>query len=375
MKKVLVIAPYRDGTGWSHSSEQTILALDAVDIDVVPRAIKLNDVSGEVSERIVELEKKSTKGADIVIQYLLPHQLDYSGHFQKNIAYYMTETSHFRNTSWPQRINTMDEAWVPCEQNKTAAVESFVTKPIHVVPVPADTEKYQKKYEKLSIPQLKDKFVFYHIGEVNRRKNLATLVKAFHLEFGPQEPVALVIKGVVPGASVADTEKHIAEICNQTKKHLKLYNRVDIYHGEIIISQRLTEEQIMGLHASCDCYVSPSYGEAWNIPAFDAMAMGKTPICTNIGGPSDYLDAGKEDAGWLIPWKKEPVFGMEGTFDDLYVGNEDWAAIDIYRLRLAMRAAFEDKELREQKAEAGIARANDYSQQAVGMIMKGLLDE
>lgn len=371
MKKVLVVAPYRDGTGWAHSSEQTILALDSVGVDVVSRAIKLNDVNGEVSDRIVELEKKSIRNSDIVIQYLLPHQMDYCGQFEKNIAYYMCETSHFRNTSWPQRINTMDEAWVPCIQNQIASIDSYVKTPIKVVPVPADISKYQKTYEKANIPHLKDKFVFYHIGEVNRRKNLFTLVKAFHLEFEPQEPVALVIKGTVPGASPADTERHIAEICNSTKRSLKLYNKLEVYHGEIIISKRLTEEEMMGLHASCDCYVSPSYGEAWNIPAFDAMAMGKTPICTDVGGPSDFI---RDDAGWLVPWKPEPVFGMEGTFNDIYVGNEDWAAIDVYELRKSMREAFEHRGLREIKAEIGMARAVEYSQQAVGMQMRNLLD-
>src|SRR5690606_13575351 len=136
-----------------------------------------------------------------------------------------------------------------------------------------------RKYETFNIPYLKDKFVFYTIGEVSRRKNLVAFLKAFHLEFRPDENVAIVIKGNIPGVSPNQVDEHIREICNTVKDQLKLYRRKELYHSEVIIGQRLNEEQIMQLHTTGDCYVSASYGEGWNMPAFDAMAMGKTPIC------------------------------------------------------------------------------------------------
>ena len=37
--KVLYIGHYRDGTGWGNAALNNILSLDAVGIDVVPRAI------------------------------------------------------------------------------------------------------------------------------------------------------------------------------------------------------------------------------------------------------------------------------------------------------------------------------------------------
>ena len=42
-------------------------------------------------------------------------------------------------------------------------------------------------------------------------------------------------------------------------------DRVDYY---------ISEEDIYSIHSSCDCFVMPSYGEAWCIPAFDAMGFG-----------------------------------------------------------------------------------------------------
>lgn len=386
--KVLYIGPYKDGTGWAHAAHENILALDAAGVDVVPRPLKLNNVDAEISPRIKELEDQSDKGCDIVIQNALPHHMDYSGKFDKNIAYYFTETSHFKNCSWAERLNLMDAGWVPCESVRRSSRESNVNIPLEIVPVPCDVTRYQKKYERLNIPYLNDKFVFYTIGEVHRRKNLTALLKAFHLEFGPYEDVALVIKGSLPGMPPSEMDKHIGEMCNQVKDNLKLYKNHSLYHKEVIITQPLKEEQIMQLHNTGDCYVSPSYGEGWNIPAFDAMAMGKTPICTAQGGPLDFLmdieqiytghgGVDFEDiwGGWLVASHTEPVFGMKETFADLFVGNEEWESVDIDELRKAMRTAFTNREEKQKRAENGINLAYNYSHLAVGTRMKELLSE
>ena len=60
--KVLYIGCYRDGTGWGNAAIDYILSLDAVGVDVVPRAIKLNNKQVELPSRIVELENKSSSG-------------------------------------------------------------------------------------------------------------------------------------------------------------------------------------------------------------------------------------------------------------------------------------------------------------------------
>ena len=56
--KVLYIGNYKDGTGWGNACANNILALDAVGVDVVPRAITFNNSNGGCNERILELESK-----------------------------------------------------------------------------------------------------------------------------------------------------------------------------------------------------------------------------------------------------------------------------------------------------------------------------
>jgi len=368
--KVLYIGCYRDGTGWAHAAQGYILSLDAAGIDVVPRFIKLNENNSKVPRRIAELEKKDDKGCDIVIQHVLPHQAKFNGNLDKNICLYVAETDHCRNNIWAERINLMDEAWVPNTfMAEEFCINSNIITPHRVLPHAFDVSKYQKQYEPLEIPYLKDKFVFYYIGEISRRKNIGALLKAFHLEFAPDEEVAILIKGHMPGASANESLSHLQEMSHKVKDGLKIYPSEELYHKELFVCDYISEEEIMQIHASCDCFVSPSFGEAWGIPIFDAMSMGKTPICVEYGGPKDFLG----DGGYFAKSRIENCFGAIDTFEDMYVGSENWCSIDINSLRQSMRSVYENKEERERKASVGINNSYNYSYLNVGKKMQQAL--
>ncbi len=369
MSKVLYIGVYRDGTGWGQAAIDYILALDAAGVDVVPRPLKLNDFNHEPPARVLELEKKSAQGCDVVIQHVLPHQCVYDGHFRKNICLYASETSNFKSSVWADRLNLMDEAWVINLQMQYAAVMSGVTVTTRVIPHATDVERFQRSYEPLDVLKPyreRGDFLFYFVGEMVRRKNLAALLKAFHLEFDPYEPVQLVIKTSLPGKGHEEARGHIRGFCDEIKRGLKLHYPKQ----ELVFTERLTDHGMMRLHAGCDCFVLPSYGEAWAIPAFDAMALGKTPIVTACGGFLGYMS---DASGWLVRSHFEPVFGALDSFDDLYTGHENWEAVDIGHLRRCMRNAFGSESLRKDKARHGTARAYDFSYDRVGQLMKEAL--
>jgi len=244
---------------------------------------------------------------------------------------------------------------------------------MRVIPICCDTAKYGVDYKPLDIDVEEDKFVFYTIGEITKRKNLPALLKAFHTEFQHNENVALVIKGNYPGRSPADSLRGLKHQTLSIKQDLKIFEDPELYIPEVLITKRLTEEEVMRLHTRCDCFVMPSYGESWCIPAFDAMAMGKTPICSRIGGMEDYLARG---GGWLVKGRLEPVSGALDTFPYLWVAHENWFNIDILELMHTMRSAYQlSSDTREVMAEAGMERAYDYSLFNVGTMMKKALEQ
>ena len=373
--KVLFIGVYRDGTGWAKAAIDYILAMDAVGIDVACRPLKLNANNYPIPDKISELENKPSKGADICIQNVLPHYLDYNGYFDKNIALYFSETSSFHRSVWPQRINCMDEAWVPCEQMSEASMASGVTVPIKVIPCASDTTKFDPSRPVFEIPQLNDTFSFYFIGDMTRRKNLVALIKAFHLEFDISEPVSLLIKTTKYDSPPEETMEEVKGMCNKIKENLKIYPSLDKYKYEFIVTEHISEEEMYSLHTTCNCFVMPSYGEAWCIPAFEAMGFGNTPICSNVGGPSEYL---KNGGGFLLPVRAEPVFGMMDTFNDIYTGHENWWSVDVLAMQQKMRTVFEmwknDREGHLKIQQQGRLSAEQYSYENVGNMIKKELE-
>ena len=349
--KVLYAGCYRDGTGWGKAAEGYILAMDSVGIDVVPRPIKLNQNQVPIPKRIIELEEKDSFGSDVCIQHTLPHLMEYSTKFDKNIALYATETSNFIDSGWSRQINMMDEAWVINNQMAQASKNSGVEIPIKIVPHACDFSKFEKSHKKMNLPISRNNFIF-------------------HTEFDPSEPVSIMIKSHKYGLTPDETAVQIRNMCNEIKTGLKKFLNIGDYKEDLIVTDFISDEDVYRIHNSCDCFVMPSYGEAWCIPAFDAMGFGKTPICTNIGGMADFI----KDAGFLVEGVMEPVCGMLDTFTDLFTGNEDWCSVSIQGLQECMRHVYENQDKLKNMKKTGLKQAYEYSHKNIGNLIKGLLD-
>jgi glycosyltransferase involved in cell wall biosynthesis len=363
--KILYIGAYKDGTGYAQAAIDYILSLDSIGIDVVPRHVKLNNVQTTVPDRINTLERASVRGCSHVIQHVLPSMMDRNG-LLYNIGLYASETSDFIDSGWTEKLNLMDEIWVINHQMVDAARKSGVNVPIHIVPHAIDTSKFEQNYKNIEqIAQYKNDFIFYTIVDNIRRKNLAALIKAFHLEFDNDEPVQLLIK------SSENQYGATKKFCDDIKVGLRLYESVEHYKKEIIIGNRVTQESIYKIHSSCNCFVLPSYGEAWAIPAMDAIGFGKTPIVTACTGFLDYIN---NDVGWLAKCTEDSVFGMFESPSGLYSGRETWWNVNLLDLRRCMREAYSNKELRKKKAEAGVLKVYEYDHKKIGLRMKGILN-
>ena len=125
-----------------------------------------------------------------------------------------------------------------------ASKDSGVTIPIHVVPHAADFSKFESGYKKLDIPNIHGDFVFYFVGELNKRKNLEAFVRAFHSEFGTNEPVSILIKSNKHGLNSDQCASQIQTICNTVKAGLKKHPNILNYKEDLIITDFLSEKDI-----------------------------------------------------------------------------------------------------------------------------------
>ena len=365
--KILYLANYKNLSGWSQQAVNTILSLDTIpDITVVPRHVNiLNNTNPDLPERIKELESNSDRNPDIIIQNVLPSMMEVTTRVLKNVGYFVCESSNFKATGWQHKLNMMSETWVPCYHNKKAALASNVDVATHIVPEATDISKYTKQYPTHRVREsFSDDFIFYTIGEWTTRKNTEAIIKAFHLEFHPLEPVQLFIK-TSPGVN-------IGQKLEEARNDLRLYKDPNRYKRENVQAEFLNEDSINSIHQSCDAFISASHCEAWCIPAIDAMGFGKPVIAPTYGGFADYLTdknsfpvTGVED----YIWRSDIGNGVP----DIYLSSEQWFYLTLKSLREQMRSVYEKKDLVKRKTSQAKEDIKKYSYKSVGKIIENLL--
>ena len=358
--KILYVGNYKDGTGWATACINNILALDSANVEVVPRSITFEQETVEYPDRIKQLEENSALNCDICIQHTLPHLYSYNSNF-KNIGFMATEVDSFKDTCWQYHANIMDEIWVPSLHTKGACRKSGITVPVNVAPHSLNISKYVAS-DGNTIQELNDTFNFAFIGEFVERKNLAALLKAFHIEFHPLEPVNLFIK------TSLQTLPQVQEYCAQIKSGLKLRKQ---YKEEILVCGRLPRKDYISVLNQCHSFVMPSRGEAFCIPALEAMAL-KIPVIHTA-------DTGMEDfcVGPTVRSEQVPCFGAMSTLPNLCTANSRWSEINIDDLCVAMRNAYmqwNTEQERDQKQEAyDMAQRHDHK--VIGQQLKELLHD
>lgn len=132
-----------------------------------------------------------------------------------------------------------------------------------------------------------------------------------------------------------------------------------------VIPEVLDEQQMIELYQNCDVFVSPSRAEAFNIPCLEALALGKPVITTNFGGQTDFCN---DKNSWIIGGELKEV-----EHEILYEGIK-WLTPDIKELKKAMREAFEDKKLTEEKGKEALKTASNMKWEDSAKKLYNLLD-
>jgi glycosyltransferase involved in cell wall biosynthesis len=342
--KVAFLAPYRDGTGYSKAAIENILALDSVGVEVVPRSIKMTNTTGEVPARIKELEKGDLLNVDVVYQYNLPSEFVYKGGV-KNVGSYDYETDSFPNSDWIHQLSMMDQVIVSCNHQKEAIANqsSAVEAKTVVIPHPVDTAKFKKDYPLIDFGLPKDTLKFYTIAEFGRRKNIPALLLAYFSRFSSDDNVALILKTHMPNRDRTAASKMVKEIIEDLKDGMGRFSSPDRYPKVILQTGYMTDDEINSLHMSCNVFVTASHGEAWCLPAIDALGFGNQVIAPNHGAFKDYVRHASD--GFLISGTESPVFGVTGAPKGLYTADENWYNVSINQLGGAMERFNSDNEL------------------------------
>ena len=365
--KVLYLGHYREKSGWATAAINNILALDSVGVDVVCRDVTLTGNMGKVPERILELEKRSTQDATHCIQHLLPHHLNATSTVAKNVACFAAESINLQKNIWHEQLALMDEIWVG---NKTQLdnISKFTNK-AKIMPYSFNCKAYQEK----QITNRNSRFSFYHISDINQRKNIESIVRCYYHTFDIFDPVQLILKVKKFGIPPENLQNGIENICVEIKKQMRKYTDQELYPLIKIISSEYTNEELQNLHKTSDCYVGVSRGEDWSIPAYEAMLYGNTPICSNEGGPKDFIDPNNKNTGTLINGVYDICNQQDGAFEHIFTGRELWFHASEQEVCNAMRYYYDNKNDAQAKTD-GLTQAKKFDYSVGGTKMKELLN-
>lgn len=369
--KVLYIGHYKERGGWANAAQNLIRAIHSVGVEVVCRNITLTqDV--EVSDDILKLEQGNLHNVDYCIQHVLPHHLVGSGKFKKNVSYAVFESCNLKYNMWLSNLAYMDEVWVPCSDNKKE-IEQHISTPVHIVPHAFDLNSYQMPQLTLNFDAygIKSAYKFYTIADVSKRKNIESIIRTYYSTFFPNDNVALILKVNKFGYDKTSLYKFMEQMCENIRNSMGIYDNHNDYNKIVVISEEFSPEQIKSLHATCDCFINLSHGEAWSIPSFDAMCFGNHPICVNWGGPKDYIDHTNKDTGYLINYSMQTCTNDDAAFRHIFKGREFWATPDELEASKAMRHYYDQQKLK--KNNAGYNNGMKFDLSNVGNTIKELL--
>ena len=366
--KVNYVSACLDSSGYAEAARNNIAALNevGVDIAVVPISFEGKKAGlGRMGKLIERLSKKKPDGPIQVI-HCTPHH--YSRLVQENkynIGYAAWESSKLPH-DWVEKVNLLDEVWVPSQHNVDAFKNSGVNIPVTCIPHTFDTNR-KVDVQAVLENRRKEDFVFYSVFQWLERKNPVGLLKAYLTEFKEQEDVILVLKTfvVTPGNQMEADQ--IRKKIQAIKKTLYL----PAYPRMLLITGLLSRDQMASLHSEGDCYTALHRCEGFGIPIAEAMLAGNPAVTTGYSGPADFVKHNK--TGWAVDSILTPVSNMPW---EMYTGDGVWAEPDLMQARQFMREAYEDRDKTKEmgkKAKAWMKR--NLSWKAVGEKMKARLEE
>lgn len=255
---------------------------------------------------------------------------------------------------WQRAFALVDEIWV---YSRFMAENIGAAAPVPVVALPPPVTAPAQAAAPLRLG-VADGFLFLFVFDylsTIQRKNPVGLIEAFKTAFAPGEGPQLLIKTINgPLRPLAEEEVLWAA-----------HGRPDVH----VIDRSLTAEQLNGVMAACDCYVSLHRSEGFGLTMAEAMAIGKPVIATGYSGNVDFMNA---ENSYLVDY----TIGRVGPECEIYPPEGEWAQPSVEHAAALMRGVVEDREGAARvgaRARSDIART--LSPQATGAAMRRRLEE
>jgi glycosyltransferase involved in cell wall biosynthesis len=340
MKNILYIGNYKDNSGLGQSCRRFVDFLgNDIKRNLATRPLYL--IKNQIAERkeddqYLEYENNKLKSYDTLIQHTFPDYIEYHKDFGKNIAIVEIETIGIKHSGWVDKLNLMDEVWVSSIFSMQSLLLSGVTTNIKIIPEPYNLETIQSKKDVFfEYSNDKKPFIFYTSGQYSEKKNIKSILLAYLLEFDKSDNVKLFVKTYDYRKNNDELENIIkydtSVIKNIIRKNSQNYPDIDILCGY------LSNNDMIRLHQSSDCYINAARGDGFGACAIEAALCDSLIINTKNIGSSTYFN---NTNALMIDSVEVPVLCSNSYTKNLYTMHERWFEPSINELRRCLRKAF-----------------------------------
>lgn len=198
---------------------------------------------------------------------------------------------------------SLDELIVCSQWAKNIVSDHYVSNKTSIVPLGVDPEIFHPK-----VTAQDETVRFLNVGKWEYRKGHDVLVEAFNAAFTPLDAVQLYMYC------------HNPFIGEDNDKWVKMYKSSKLGDKIFIARDRCADYSVFSdMYNACDCFVSPTRAEGWNLPLLEAMACGCHAIATDYGGQTEFATA---DNCHLISVDK-----LETAYDGVFFKGDvgEWA--------------------------------------------------
>jgi glycosyltransferase involved in cell wall biosynthesis len=197
----------------------------------------------------------------------------------KRIGFPIFELDRFNDVELAH-LRCQDSIIVASQWAKTVIENNGINVPTHVVPLGTDRNIFHENVKPKFINQ-KGVTRFINIGKWEKRKGHDFLCDAFNSAFKPNDNVELWMMPHSWFLNQQEVDRWCQPYFNSPLGRfdkIKFINRCE------------DQNELARIMASCDCLVSPSRAEGWNLPVLDAMSMGLQVITTNYSAMTEYCN-------------------------------------------------------------------------------------
>lgn len=274
-----------------------------VDLDIFPDFTRFD--RDEIPGDLLQLVTEAAPRPDVVIVHSLPADCSrirdaayrdgsLDGAVGRRPVRCVAYTTWEGTTRSPalEDLASFDQIWVPSRPTQQVIRslwhEGSLTAEgvVKVIPHCYDPDRFYTGFHR----EPRDDYRFYWIGAWSQRKNPQGLIRAFAAEFTRADNVSLHLHsaGVAPAAVYMAMGSTGLPSGNGVTGLTSAGER-ECLPKITFNAEHLSEKAMCDLHRDNDCFVTASRGEAWNLPAFEAMLAGRHVIAPMRQGSDDFL--------------------------------------------------------------------------------------